>query len=84
MRVLYFSVSNSTYDVYTRTDSVGRYEVCGLPIGVGGVSAGDCNDAVEQVPVEIRGDTSVVDLDLTSLIRNCAGVVIPTGLAKRD
>ena len=84
MRVLYFSVSRSTYDVYTRTDSAGRYEVCGLPLGVGNVSAGDCNDAVEQVPVEIRGDTNALDLDLTSLIRNCPGVVIPTGLARRE
>jgi len=84
MRVLYFSVSNSTFDVYTRTDSAGRYEVCGLPLGVGNVSAGDCNDAVEQVPVEIRGDTNILDIDLTSLIRKCPGVVIPTGLAKRE
>jgi hypothetical protein len=83
-RVLYYSVYKGTFDVYTTTDSDGRYEVCGLPLGSGCVGAGDCNDAVLQVPVEIRGDATVLDVDLTSLIRECPGVVIPTGSARRE
>jgi hypothetical protein len=86
-RVVYYSVYQSTpFDAYTTTDSDGRYEVCGLPLGVGQLGAGDCNDQVALFPVEIRGDTSVLDVDLTPLIRDCPGVVIPspTEAARRE
>jgi hypothetical protein len=77
-RVLYFSLANSTFDMYTTTDSDGRYEVCGFPLGPGFLGAGDCNDAIMQTPVEIQGDATVLDVDLTSLIGECPGVVIGT------
>jgi hypothetical protein len=77
-RVLYLSVATSTFDMYSTTDSDGRYEVCGLPLGLGFLGAGDCNDAIMQTPVEIRRDVTVLDVDLTSLIRECPGVVIGT------
>ena len=73
-RVLYSSVPSGT-DAYTTTDSDGRYEVCGLPLGVGYLGAGNCNDQVLQVPVQIAGDTTVLDVDLTPLFNDCPGVV---------
>jgi hypothetical protein len=69
--VVYYSVYRATFDVYTATDSQGRYEICGLPLGSGLLGAGDCNDAVHTVPAVINGDTNALDVDLTSFIRNC-------------
>ena len=59
------------YDVYTRTDSQGRYELCGLPRGSGRLGAGDCNDAVDLFLEQITGDTNVLDVDLTSFKKSC-------------
>lgn len=61
----------ATFDVYTLTDSQGRYEICGLPRGSGRLGAGDCNDAVNIIPTEITGDTNVLDVDLTSFNKSC-------------
>ena len=70
-QVVYYSVFKGTYDVYMTTDANGRFEFCGLPLGAGDLMAGDCHDATLQVPVEIRGDATAVDVDLTSWIREC-------------
>jgi hypothetical protein len=75
-RVLYFSVPGGGSDMYTTTDSEGRYDVCGVPLGRGFLGAGDCNDAIMQWPVEIRGDANVLDVDITSLIGECPGTVV--------
>ncbi len=69
--VVYYSVYYGTYDVNTTTDAEGRYEFCGLPLGVGQLAAGDCNEAMQRQAVEIRGDTNVLDVDLTAMIRDC-------------
>jgi hypothetical protein len=69
--VIYYSEYWATFDVYTLTDSQGRYEICGLPRGSGRLGAGDCNDAVNIIPTEITGDTNVLDADLTSFNKSC-------------
>ena len=69
--VIYYSEYWGTYDVYTRTDSQGRYELCGLPRGSGRLGAGDCNDAVDLFLEQITGDTNVLDVDLTSFKKSC-------------
>ena len=56
--------------MYTQTDADGRYQFCRIPQGVGRIGAGDCNDAVLALPVEVNGDT-VVDIDLTSFNATC-------------
>jgi hypothetical protein len=76
-RVLYFSDPHSYFEAYTTTDSDGRYEVCGFPLGPGAIGAGDCNDSLLQVPVQLRGDTNVFDVNLTPLVTGCPGELIP-------
>src|SRR5262245_29743724 len=57
-RVIY-SINNwDGFDVYTETDAEGRYIFCRIPRGSGRLGAGDCNDAVFSVPVEVNGNTS--------------------------
>jgi hypothetical protein len=69
--VIYYSEYWASFDVYTLTDSQGRYEICGLPRGSGLLGAGDCNDSVDIIPKEITGDTNVLDVDLTSFNESC-------------
>ena len=66
MAVLYSSYGHDGADVYTRTDTSGRYTFCGIPFGPGYVMPA-CTRAVTPPPgyrgttfsVEIRGDTSL-------------------------
>ena len=69
--VVYYSVFRGTFDVYTITDAEGRYEFCGLPLGAGDLLAGSCNDQMMPVPIELRSDSTNVDVDLTPWIRAC-------------
>jgi hypothetical protein len=39
--------------------------------------AGDCSDAMDSKPIEIRGNTNVVDFDLTPLIQSCPWMFLP-------
>jgi hypothetical protein len=64
-RVLYSLKNWGGFDAYTETDVDGRYQFCRIPQGVGEIGAGDCNDAVLALPVDVNGDT-VVDIDLAS------------------
>ena len=76
--VIYYSEYWATFDVYTVTDSQGRYEFCRLPRGSGLLGAGDCNDIVDIIPTEVTGDTNVLDVDLTSFNKSC-----PSTMRKR-
>ena len=69
-RVLYSLKTWGGFDAYTETDADGRYQFCRIPQGVGGIGAGDCNDAVLALPVDVNGDT-VVDIDLASFNASC-------------
>jgi len=62
-RVLYSMNDWNGFDVYTDTDADGRYIFCRIPRGPGRLGAGDCDDAVFTLPVDVKGDT-VVDVDL--------------------
>ena len=75
---LFYSINNwDGYDAFTHTDADGRYTLCRIPRGVGRVGAGDCNDAVLPVVVNVNGDT-VVDFDLTSFNASCPGARRPS------
>jgi hypothetical protein len=69
-RVLYSIGAWGGFDVYTDTDANGRYLFCRIPKGTGAVGAGDCNDSVFFVPVQVNGDT-VVDVDLRPFKEAC-------------
>jgi len=69
-RVLYSLKNWGGFDAYTETDPDGRYQFCGIPKGVGAIGAGDCNDAVLELPVDVNGDT-VLDVDLASFNASC-------------
>ena len=62
------------WDVYATTNAEGRFEFAGLSRGPGSLLAGDCSDAMDSKPIEIRGDTNVVDFDLTAFIQSCPWV----------
>jgi hypothetical protein len=65
------------WDVYATTNADGRFEFAGLSRGAGSLSAGDCSDAMDSKPIEIRGDTNVVDFDLTAFIQSCPWIFLP-------
>ena len=69
-RVLYSLKNWGGFDVYTQTDADGRYRFCRIPQGAGAIGAGECNDAVLALPVDVNGDT-VVDIDLASFNASC-------------
>jgi hypothetical protein len=64
--------------VYATTNADGRFEFAGLPREAGFLRAGDCSDAMDSMPIEIRGNTNVVDFDLTAFIRSCPWIVLPS------
>jgi hypothetical protein len=70
--VIYKSVDTPPWDVYLETDGEGRYDFSRLPLGSGRLGAGNCNDQMLFMPVDIRGDTRT-DIDVTSLFTNCPG-----------
>ena len=65
------------WDVYATTNAEGRFEFAGLSPGAGSLLAGDCSDAMESKPIEIRGNTNVVDFDLTAFIQSCPWIFLP-------
>jgi hypothetical protein len=68
--VVYYSIFRVPFDVYTRTDSSGRYEFCGIPAGAGELLAGDCHDAMMRTSVNLRSG-STMDIDLTEFNAKC-------------
>ncbi len=69
-RVFYYMNDWAGFDLFTRTDANGHYQFCGIPRSAGRVGAGDCNDAVLVLPIEVNGDM-VFDVDLTSFNASC-------------
>ena len=65
------------WDVYATTNADGRFEFAGLSRGPGTLLAGDCSDAMDPKPIEIRGNTNVVDFDLTAFIQSCPWIFLP-------
>ena len=65
------------FDVYATTDADGRFEFAGLSRGPGTLLAGDCSDAMDRKPIEIRGNANVVDFDLTAFIQSCPWMFLP-------
>jgi hypothetical protein len=59
------------WDVYATTSADGRFEFDGLTRGPGYLMAGDCSDALDSKPIEIRGNANVVDFDLTPFLQSC-------------
>src|SRR5687767_8368196 len=57
----YSAAQRGGWDVYATTNADGRFLFAGLSRGPGTLSAGDCSDAMDPKPVEIRGNTNVVD-----------------------
>ena len=70
MSVIYTIGGRGLHDVYTFTDANGRYEFCRIPPGRGAIASGDCNDAMETIPIDVHGDT-VFDIDLTRFNASC-------------
>jgi hypothetical protein len=69
--VTYSSSQGPWYDAYVKTDEQGRYELGRIPLGPGGIRAGDCSDqALGGASVDIGGDT-VVNIDITEGLRGC-------------
>ena len=65
------------WDVYATTNAEGRFEFAGLSPGPGNLLAGDCSDAMDSKPIEIRGATNLVDFDLTAFIQSCPWIFLP-------
>jgi len=65
------------WDVYATTNAEGRFEFAGLSRGAESLLAGDCSDAMESKPIEIRGNANVVDFDLTTFIQSCPWMFLP-------
>ena len=65
------------WDVYATTNAEGRFEFAGLSRGAGSLLAGDCSDAMDSKSIEIRGNTNVVDFDLTAFVQSCPWVFLP-------
>jgi hypothetical protein len=77
-RVGFYSADQTgAWDVYGATDADGRFKFAGLSRGPGSLLVGDCSDAMDLTPVEIGGDASVVNVDLTSFIKSCPWIVLP-------
>jgi hypothetical protein len=66
------------WDVYTTTNGEGRFEFAGLARGPGTLLAGDCSDAMDSQLIEIRGNTNVVDFDLTAFVLSCPWMFLPS------
>lgn len=75
-RVGFYSADRGPWDVYATTDTEGRFEFSGLPRGAGSLLAGDCSDAMDSKPIEIRGNANV-DFDLTAFIQSCPWYFLP-------
>jgi hypothetical protein len=58
------------------TNADGRFEFAGLSRGSGTLLAGDCSDAMDAHPIEIRGKANVADVDLTAFIQSCPWVFL--------
>ncbi len=77
-RVGFYSADQSgAWDVYATTNAEGRFEFARLSRGAGSLLAGDCSDAMDWKPIEIRGNTNVVDFDLTAFIQSCPWMFLP-------
>jgi len=76
-RVGFYSANRGAWDVYATTNAEGRFEFAGLPRGAGSLLAGDCSDAMDSKPIEIQGDTNVVDFDLTAFVQSCPWIFLP-------
>jgi hypothetical protein len=77
-RVEFFSADQrGGRDVYATTNADGRFAFVGLSGGPGTLLAGDCSDAMDRKPIEIRGNTNVVDFDLTGFIQSCPWMFLP-------
>jgi len=77
-RVGFYSADQSGgWDVYATTNADGRFEFAGLSRGSGTLLAGDCSDAMDSKPIEIRGNANVVDFDLTAFIKSCPWIFLP-------
>ena len=73
----FYSGNRGPFDVFATTNAEGRFEFGGLSPGAGSLMAGDCSDAMDSKPIEIRGNTNVVDFDLTPLIQSCPWMFLP-------
>ena len=76
-RVGFYSANRGAWDVYATTNAEGRFEFAGLLRGAGSLLAGDCSDAMDSKPIEIRGNTNVVDFDLTAFVQSCPWIFLP-------
>ena len=77
-RVRFYSANRGAWpDVYATTNTEGRFEFAGLSRGAGSLLAGDCSDAMDSKPIEIRGNTNVVDFDLTAFVQSCPWIFLP-------
>jgi len=76
-RVGFYSGNRGPFDVFATTNAEGRFEFGGLSPGAGSLLAGDCSDAMDSKPIEIRGNTNVVDFDLTPFIQSCPWMFLP-------
>jgi hypothetical protein len=76
-RVGFYSGNRAPFDVLATTNAEGRFEFGGLSPGAGSLLAGDCSDAMDSKPIEIRGNTNVVDFDLTPFIQSCPWMFLP-------
>jgi hypothetical protein len=73
----YSAGQRGAWDAYATTGADGRFLLAGLPRGAGTLLAGDCSDAMDPKPVEIRDGTNVVDFDLTDFIQACPWMFLP-------
>ena len=77
-RVGFYSADQAGwFDVYATTNADGRFAFAGLSPGPGTLLAGDCSDAMDRKPIEIRGNANVVDFDLTAFIQSCPWIFLP-------
>ena len=77
-RVKFYSADQrGGWDVYATTNADGRFLFGGLSRGPGTLLAGDCSDAMDPKPIEIRGNTNVVDFDLTAFVQSCPWMFLP-------
>ena len=76
-RVGFYSGNRAPFDVFAITNAEGRFEFGGLPPGAGSLLAGDCSDAMDSKPIEIRDSTNVVDFDLTAFVQSCPWMFLP-------
>ena len=77
-RVGFYSADQAGwFDVYATTNADGRFAFAGLSPGPGTLLAGDCSDAMDRKPIEIRGNATVVDVDLTAFIQSCPWMFLP-------